>query len=329
MRRGVVGLLMLGIAALPVQGGARDYFTEFEKDFGTTPRGPVLIHYFIVKNTSNQNVNIGAPRVSCGCVSASMLKYNLAPGESTAVYTAMDTRRIPQAGVVKAVTVYVPFFGMVNEEVALRVQAIARDDLVMSPDALAFGNVRMGKGGTATVKYTLYHQPNWQITEITSNGAYIKPELKQVEKSANTVTYEVTAALDPKCPVGNWFAEVWMKTNAPGIEKIRIPVTVNVTTPISVTPDVVDLKDLPLGKETEHRVMLQGTQAFKVLQVKGVDDIIGVKAGSEESRPSHTLTITLKPKEPGDLSKTLEILTDHKEMPNVTLPIKAVVPKKN
>jgi len=328
MKRAFWGLVVLLSAASTVDAGARDYFTEFEKNFGTTPRGPVLEHYFLVKNTTQQTLNLGQARVSCGCVSAQVLKNSLAPGETTAVYAAMDTRRIPQAYVTKTVTVFVPFYGAVNEEVQLKVTSIARDDLVMSPDKIAFGTIRKGKEATGSVKFTLYNNPNWQITESTSNGVYVKPEVKQVAKSGNEVTYEVTAKLDPACPVGNWTAEIWLKTNATGVETLRVPVTVNVTSPINMTPNTINLSELQVGKETDYKVKLEATQAFKILQVKGVDDVVGVKAGSEEARPVHMLTISVKPKTAGGLDKLLEIQTDNKEMPTVSIPIKTTVPKK-
>src|SRR4051812_2900449 len=96
--------------------GAQDFFNETTKDFGTTPRGPVLVHYFPVRNTGPNTVSLGQPRVSCGCVSASIVgKTTLAPGESTTVLAQMDTRRIPQANVLKSVIVYVSFVAPIAE----------------------------------------------------------------------------------------------------------------------------------------------------------------------------------------------------------------------
>ena len=85
--------------------GPSDLFTEKVKDFGTAPRGPVLVHYFRFTNTTNQTLTLGQPRVSCGCTSASVSKNTLAPGESAAVIAHMDTRRIQYANVTKTVTV--------------------------------------------------------------------------------------------------------------------------------------------------------------------------------------------------------------------------------
>ena len=170
MRRILVGLVLVAVSAGYANAGARDYFSEYEVDFGPTPRGPVLTHYFIIKNTTNASITMGTARVSCGCVSASVLKSELAAGESTAVVAYMDTRRIPHAGVLKSVLVYVPFLSPNLEEVTLKVQSIARDDLTFSPDVLAMGTVKKGKKATATTKITLFNQGGWEIGEVTSTG---------------------------------------------------------------------------------------------------------------------------------------------------------------
>ena len=115
-------------------------------DFGVSPRGTILVHYFRFTNTTNQPITLGNPRVSCGCVSAAVSTNRVAPGESAAVIAYMDTRRIPTPNVTKSVLVYVPFLAPVHEEVVLRVQTVARDDLMMSPDTLAFRIREEGAG---------------------------------------------------------------------------------------------------------------------------------------------------------------------------------------
>lgn len=325
MRQVVGGLAVLLLSALPAWAGATDYFTEFTKDFGTTPRGPVLMHYFAIKNTSQNPVRIGQPRVSCGCVSTKLMKDTLEPGESTAVLAMMDTRRIPQAGVLKQVIVYVPFLSPVLEEVSLKVQAIARDDLIMTPDTLAFGTVRKGQGGEASIKVTFTSDPSWEITSLSSTGVYVKPDAKLVSRANGAVTYEVSAKLAPECPVGDWTADIWLKTSNASIEKLRIPVRVTVVAPIALNPGVVQLNDLKLGNAIEHRVVLRANQAFKVLDVKGNDEVVELKTQSTEAMPVHVLTIAVKPNAMGPLNRTLEIITDHKEQDSIALPLIANV----
>ena len=74
---GVLGLLLFGGFAT---AGPADFFTEKEKDFGVSPKGTVLVHYFRFTNTTKNTVTLGQPRVSCGCVSPALTAYSLAPG---------------------------------------------------------------------------------------------------------------------------------------------------------------------------------------------------------------------------------------------------------
>jgi hypothetical protein len=238
MTRYIVVLAGVLGGAAPAWAGAADLFPEKVKDFGVSARGTILVHYFRFTNTTGQQIQLGQPRVSCGCVSAYILKNQIAPGETTAVIAQMDTRRIPTPGVTKSVTVYVPFFSPTVEEVSLRVQTVCRDDLIMSADTLAFGTVPKGKGAKASAKVTLTTDPSWQVTAAQSTGGYVKVEAKQDSRQGSQVTYEVTATLDKDCPAGNWTSEVFLTTNNPGIPKLRIPVTVNVTNQVASTAEV-------------------------------------------------------------------------------------------
>ncbi|MGL6096083.1 MAG: hypothetical protein ACRC7O_09840, partial [Fimbriiglobus sp.] len=246
-------------------------------------------------------------------------------GETTAVVAHMDTRRIPQANVVKQVTVYVPFLTPQLEEVQLVVRSIARDDLVLTPDTLAYGTVRKGQAAKATAKVTFYSDPNWRILEATSTGVYIKPTFTEVGRQGTQVTYEVVADLDPACPVGNWTADVWLKTSGAGVDKLRLPVTVNVVAPIALNPEVVRFGDVTQGGTTKQRVILQGSTPFKVVEVKGTDGQMKVTPASNDARPVHILNLEFTPTAAGDVTRNLEIVTDSKEQPSVSIPVSAKV----
>jgi hypothetical protein len=327
MRRNWVALFLLGLAVVRVDAGAKDYFTELEKDFGPTPRGPVLVHYFAVTNNTKNNVTLGTARVSCGCVSAHVMHSNLAPGESTVVTAYMDTKRILNLNSTKSVIVYVPFLAPRAEEVTLKVQCVARDDLFLSKAELAMGNVAKGKPATVSTKVTVMNQGKWEVSDVSSTGKFVAGSVKLVKREAAEVTYEVTATLNPNCPAGNWTSELFLKTNGSGLEKIRIPVTVNVTSAIEATPEAVTIADLKEGLESEMKLELKGNSKFKILAVNGSDSEVGVRAQASDSRALHTLLFTVKPSKSGDLKRSIEVLTDHKEMPKLTIPFEAKVGK--
>jgi hypothetical protein len=242
-----IALAAAGVVAFIGSASAApgDLFTEKVKDFGPTPRGPVVVHYFRFTNTTNQTLTLGQPRVSCGCVSASVSQATVAPGQTAAVIAQMNTNRAGPAGVLKAVTVYVPFLSPSPTEVALRVQAVIRDDLILSPDTIALGTVRKGQPARGATKVTITTDPNWQITEATSSGAFVKVETKLESRTGSMVTYEVTATLDKDCPAGYWIADLTLKTSNPAVATLRIPVTVTVSPPVTVSPAALQVGDAP------------------------------------------------------------------------------------
>lgn len=324
--------LLLAAAALigstaPVLAGPSDLFAEKVMDFGTTPRGPVLVHYFRFTNTTNQTMYLGNPRVSCGCTSATLSKNQVAPGETAAVIAHMDTRRIQTPNVTKSVLVYVPFLTPVQEEVTLRVTTVTRDDLMMSPDVLAMGTVKAGAGGKATTKVSFLSDPNWKITSATSTGGFVKAEFKEDSRNGNFVTYEVTTNLDKECPAGNWVCDVHLTTSNAAVAKLRIPVTVNVTAAVAVNGNAA-FGDLPVGGSSEKKLTLVGTTPFKILEVKGTDEQLKVTVEKTDAAQVHTIVLAANPKAAGGFTRTVEIVTDNKEQPKLVIPVTAKVVEK-
>ncbi|MFO0936473.1 MAG: DUF1573 domain-containing protein [Gemmataceae bacterium] len=307
--------------------GPADFFSEKVKDFGVSTRGPILTHYFFVTNSSKQTVTMGTPRVSCGCTSAKVYQSTLKPGESTAVAAYMDTRRISYSNSLKSVIVYVPFLSPSFEEVQLTVQTVCRDDLLMSPSEIEMGKVKMGAGATASTKVTMLSDPNWKLVDAKCTGGFVKPSFKEVSRNGAMVTYEVTATLDPKCPAGNWTAEIWVKSSHPGIEKLRIPLTVLVDQAIAINPDHVNLNGLKLGESTEHRIQLTSDKPFKVMDIKGAGDDVTVETQEKDATVVQTLKVTVKPEKIGNLVRTLEVSTNHPLQKKLTIPLVAEVNK--
>lgn len=327
MTRFVMGLAAVLAFNTLALAGPGDLFTEKEKDFGVSPKGTVLVHYFRFTNTTKDTITLGQPRVSCGCVTPALTTNRLAPGESAAVIAYMDTKRIPNAGITKTVLVYVPFTGPTFEEVALKVTTVTRDDLMMSPDTLAFGTVTKGKGATVTTKVTFTSDANWTVKKATSTGGFVSVEAKQSARSGSIVTYDVTATLDKECPAGNWTSDVYLETSNAAVAKLRIPVTVNVSAAVAATPETVAFGSVKVGGEAEQKVTIQSATPFKILEVKGGDEQLKVTADKESAKAVHTVVIAANPAEAGGFTRTVEIMTDNKDQPKIIVQVTAKVSK--
>jgi serine protease inhibitor ecotin len=273
-------------------------------------------------------MTLGTPRVSCGCTSAAVSKNTVAPGESAAVVAYMDTRRIPTPNITKSVLIYVPFLSPTQEEVTLKVQTVARDDLMMSPDTLAFGAVKLGAGAIVKTKVTFMSDPNWQVTGASSTGGYVKTEFKEAGRQGSMVTYEVSAILDKACPSGSWVSDIHLTTSNTAVAKLRIPVTVTVTPGVAITPESAAFGNLPIGVQSEKKITIKAGSPFKILEVRGSDEQLKVVVERSDASDVHTILLAAYPKAAGGFTRTVEIVTDNKEQPTVVIPVTAkVIPK--
>lgn len=313
------GLALAGPAAA---SGADAMFDELSKDFGSVPRGPTLQHAFHITNNTGKVVTIGNVRVSCGCVSASAVKNRLAPGEETAIMAHMDTSRFIGS---KSVTIFVRFDEPTREEVRLWVQANARDDVSVAPDTLAFGSIKRGTSSSVSTTVTFLGNKQSQIQSLSCESNYIQPTFKELRRSDSEVAYEVTAKIRSDAPVGKWFTDVWVKTNNPSMAKVRVPLTIEIESPLSVTPTGVNLGQIKTGGQAERKVVVRGIKPFKITAVQGADEELVVHDSTTESKPVHVLTITFKPSKAGDVTRTLRIVTDLTEENEIEFEAKAQV----
>jgi hypothetical protein len=316
----LIGLCSAGPAVAASWADA--LFDEVSKDFGSVPRGPVLSHPFRLVNKTRRAVTIHNIRTSCGCVTASALKHSLKPGEETTIVVTMDTRRFSG---VKTVTVHVQFSQPASDEVRLWIQANSRDDVTVSPDTLAFGHVKRGSMATATATITFLGDSSSQIVDVRCDSNYIQTALKELRRQDAEVTYQVTVQLRPDAPVGKWYADVWMQTSSAAMPRLRLPLTVEIESLLSVSPPEVVLGQLKPGATAERKVIVRGTQPFRVTAVEGTDTHLTVRDSTTESKPVHVLTVTFRPDRTGDLDRTLRVITDLKEEGEIAFHARAQV----
>lgn len=316
----LIGLWAAGNA--PAASWADALFDEQARDFGSVPRGPTLTHPFRVTNKTNAPVNISSVRVSCGCVTATAMQSFLQPGESTAIYAQMDTRRFNGA---KSVTIYVQFNQPQFEEVHLVVQANSRDDVTLTPESLAFGQTKRGAGPTASINLSFLGGTQYRITEVRSESNYVQPSVKEVRREGNEVTYQLNAKLRPDVPVGKWYTDVWVTTNNPATPRVRVPLTVEVESALTVSPATAALGQVKAGDPIERKIIVRGTKPFKITGVKGGDGQLTVQAPGAESKAVHILTLSFKPSKTGEYTWNLQVLTDMKEDSEVEFQAKAQV----
>jgi hypothetical protein len=311
----IIGVLFAGSVRA---GEAEKFFSERVKDFGTVPFGPTLVHHFRITNTTTHTVFIASARVSCGCVSASIPVNSLRPGESTYLTANMDTKRFLGP---KEVIVYVNF-SQPHEEVTLSVRANRNDNFSKSGEAIQIGQVRKGTEGTGTLQVTMRNDPGFELRDALSGTDFVQAGFKLLRRDRSEVVYEVSATLKPGLDTGIWTTDVMFNTTSPVLPTVRIPVLVDVVAPITATPATVQFPAVKVGDRKELSVIVKGDKPFKILDVKGGDDLVKAVADGSEAKPAHILRLVFQPSAAGDLSKTITVVTDGGSENKITIPVR-------
>jgi len=252
-------------------------------DFGVVPRGQQLVHYFRLVNNTQQPMHIYNVRVSCGCTTARALATTIAPGQESAIWAHMDSRRFLGH---KAVTIYVNFDQPRYEEARLVVQAYSRDDIVFSTDTVNFGKVHQGDARAASMNITFYNGQA-QATEATAESSFLQPTLTEVKRTPTETTYQVTTKLRPDTPAGVWFTDVWVKTNVTGAPKLRVPVMVEVETVQPVqAPPIKEAPAVKTGQAETPAPPVQAAQSEKSGAVESPAPAAPAPAASAENETS-------------------------------------------
>jgi hypothetical protein len=323
LRYSIVMLVALSAAgASRAASWADGMFESLSRDFGSVPRGSILVHPFRLTNNTGVPVTIGNVRVSCGCTTAWPLQSQLAPGQSTAIMAQMDTRRFQRD---KNVTIYVQFSRPSFEEVRLWVQANSRDDVTVTPDTLAFGQIKKGLGPAARVTISFMSANAWQITGVSSDSNYVMTSLKQLPGNPMEVNYLLTARLRPDTPVGKWFTDIWLQTTNPATPRVRVPLTVEIQSALSLSPPQVSLGQVLAGTTTERKIILRGIKPFRIVSVRGVDGQWSVRDSTVSSKTVHVLTVTLKAGSAGESARNIKIITDLPQDGEIELQTKALI----
>lgn len=312
----MIALVVILAGASIGRGAAESYFAEKAHDFGPTPRGPLLLHQFQFTNKGKEPLLIVRVRATCNCLVATAPAQRIKPGETASVNVQMDTRRF--AGP-KTETIYVTFKEPQAEEVALKIQANAREEFSMTADKFAFGQVRIGSNVSKSVQATLAGDPKWDISEVKSESEYVKASAKLIRRAGNEVTFEISANLRADLPPGIWQTEIWLKTSNSDVAKVRIPVSVEITSPFNASVSEVDFGEVKIGETAAKNVTFRGEKPFRIKEVKGADAVVEVGGVGKEARMVHVLKITFKPTAAGDIKQTIELLADEDKAPVVPI----------
>jgi hypothetical protein len=317
MKNAMLTLLVvaLGTTSAPAQGWAEKMFKEgLAHNFGTVPRGAQLFHKFTITNIYAVRMEITQVKSGCGCVTATATKRVLEPRESTTIEVSMDARRFTGP---KTVAVRVTVGPEFISSAELKVSAHSRADIVFNPGDVNFGVVTRGQTPMKTIDVEYAGTLAWQVSDaVVPKDAPITADFKEMYRRPGQVGYQVRVTLKAEAPAGTQKQIVYLKTNDPASPLVPVLVEAMVQSSITVSTPTLMLTGIKVGSAVMRKVVVRGTQPFRVVAVEGTDDGISL-AGEPPATAAlqQVLTFKCQPNQPGEFKRELKIKTDLDDAP--------------
>ena len=283
------------------------------QDFGVVAGGAQLQAKLKMTNIYKVPLEITKIDVSCGCVKAEPETKILQPNQSTDLVINMDGTRF--AGH-KEVSVSVTFGPQFVSTATILVKANARQDVVLNPGQINFGNVGRGQQAAAqTIDVECAGIAGWKVVEVVQRSANAPFVLKidnlppRMANGASIVGYRLSATLKTDAQTGKFSEPVDLKTNNPLQPMVTFLVNGNIESPVVAEPNNLQVAGLKVGNSSMRQIVVRANQPFKITNVQGNGNDIKL-VSDNASRPVHIVQVQVTPQQPGALSREFVLQTD-------------------
>ncbi|MFV0444020.1 MAG: DUF1573 domain-containing protein [Planctomycetaceae bacterium] len=272
-------------------------FSELEHDFGVVARGADVRHRIQIKNLYKETVTISNVSTSCGCISAKASQNTIPSDAIVDLDLTLDTKNHMRQKDPN-VDVRVTFDGVHFKDVRIPIHAYIRSDVVIQPGAAEFGTLDIGAGGELRLSIKYAGRDDWQIREVRSPREYLTGAVRELQRGAGRVEYELLVQIAPQAPQGAIREQLQLVTDDTTNPFVPVLVQANIEADIVVaTPDIA-LGTLTPGVEKTVRVIVRGRKPFAIdsIECESPLECFKVKL-SKDPKSVHILPLTVVPPE--------------------------------
>lgn len=265
-------LLLIGFNSATVSGEDTDWAQKMldRKDFNfqVVAKGADASLRLRIENVYKEEIQITNATTGCGCVSWDEKTFPLVipSGQSLSLTLRLDTVRFDGERKSKAKLFFLGPAPILGDEVEFPVEGYIRKDIVVSPGAVNFGAVDVGKAAEQRVAVTYAGRPDWKIELAEGKNTSLVTQLVEKSRGNGLVNYELIVALKPEAPAGNLRDQITLITN--DVNNPKIPVLVEAR----VEPDIVvsDLQfgAVSVGQSRTMNVVIRGKTPFKIEKIE-------------------------------------------------------------
>jgi hypothetical protein len=301
-------------------------FALKKHDFGVVARGAKAEYRFEFVNKYKDPVHVQSVSTSCRCTSPSVSKDWVKSQEKSEIICKFETSQFTGQ---RSAEVTVRFDKPYIAEVKLRVSGIIRDDIFFEPGIIEFGQVEQTSSTSKTVSVSHQGNTTWRIEDVKSTCPFIKVQLKELFRGQGLVKYELTAQLAENADAGFLQNELILYCSQPqgsaNKSGVRVPLTftANVVPALEINPAIVKFGPLKTDESTKTTVVVKSKSPFAIKDVVCEDGNFSCKTNEASGGRLHLLELSYEAKnvEAGELKKSIRILTDLKEKPEIDLPV--------
>lgn len=266
-------------------------FPVKEHDFGTRAVAAKTEFRFPVVNTFSSDIHIQSVRASCGCTTPIVENQYIPPGTTGHILARFNTDTFRgEKGATLTVVMDKPFYS----EVRLAVKGYIRSDMVFHPGSLDFGAVDQGTSISKATKILYAGRADWKVEGVRSNKPWLIPTVTQLERGEGKVNYELSITIREDAPKGLFQDEVIVTTNDTSMPNVPLPVTGNIESALSISPQAIALGSLKPGQSVSERLVVKGREPFTIESITAEGwDIEFAK--SDVLRTTHLINATFTP----------------------------------
>ncbi|MCC5877248.1 MAG: DUF1573 domain-containing protein [Candidatus Sumerlaeia bacterium] len=332
-RYALVAMVLLA-AALILPGSASAAALEFEStsmDAGRFSQGDSVNVEFPFRNTSDRVINITRVRTSCGCTASSGNQERIAPGESSVIKAAFDTRG--RSGR-QTTTITVETDDPRQSHYPLRLSLDIIQDVYIPEHLADLGVLAPGEGGSGEFSVISFLDKPLEVNKVTPSNELVEVALKEsrsfTEDGREGTELVYTYKIPETMPLGDFYFTITLDTNWRS-NPLRHSVRGRVLGDVDFNPKQFFLS-IPAGEERSSTVTFTSrtTHGFEILDIKGEAGDLEISFDTNKILPRRQqVTATIKaPNENGTFRGVATITTKMDNSENVLtmeIPVNVVV----
>lgn len=293
-------------------------------DFGQVEQGEQVTHDFRFTNRGNRDLRVQSVKTSCGCTAAVIAADTIPPGTEGTIQATFDTKRF--AGQ-KAKDIRVHTNDPFRPVTTLTLRGEITTEVQIEPAQLYLGRLHRGSPITRTVTILYDENKSLEITDITNANSAISVQAEdaRVEGKKGKALQVSVSKTAQRGPLND---TITVTTTSQRKPTISIPVVGSVEGDISVSPSQVSFGVVRqgVGETRTVRIKNRSAQPLGIGQVRSSLDT--VKPELTEVTPGKEFELHLHitgDTEPGRIRGSIEVMTDHPEETQLTIPLFGIV----